>query len=193
MAKQLFRNVEYTRTKVKNNILKVWRETTEEQKHDWYLEANDFCNELSERYCVSNSIVIGILSALSPLKKWEQNKIITEQLLETKDAGHMRMLVNKALDILETKASDEEILKILNGKKISSFYLNIKYPNKYNAVIDRHSLSVAIGRKISDEEYAMTKNQYDFFENCYEYASKEIGVTPSILQSATWLKWRELN
>lgn len=189
---QRFNNNILTRTKTVNNILRVYSKTSIDQRNDWYSEANDFCLDLSERYHISNSIVIGILSALSPLKKWDQNKKITEDLIENKDCRQMRIFVGKALAILESDGTDKSILKILNGKKISAFYLNIKYPeNNDTSTIDRHSLSIALGYKINDSEYNMTKIQYKFFVDCYKIASKKANTTLLLMQSSTWQYFRE--
>lgn len=194
MKTQQFRGKTLTRTKTINNILRVYNKTTTQERYNWYKEANEFCQSLSEIYNLDNSKVIGILSALSPLKTWEQNKKITEDLIVNKDCGQMRVFVGKSLAILEAETSDDNILKILNGKKISAFYLNIKYPDTSDRItIDRHALSIALGYKIKDEEYTMTKLQYKFFVHCYKIASEKVNISPLIMQSSTWLIFRKNN
>jgi len=193
MKKQVFKNIELSRTIVKNNILKVWNNCSESHKFDWYKEANVFCEDLAIEYNIEKEIVIGILAALSPLKQWEINKRITIDFLNNGDCGQIKQFVKKASTILETAKNEDDILNILKGNKISSFYLNIKYYDKNNIVtIDRHALSIALGRKIKESDYAgMTTKQYLFFQECYIYAANILNINVLLLQSATWVRFRE--
>jgi hypothetical protein len=127
------------------------------------------------------------------MKFWEQNKLLAAQLVSTGRAGHMKVFVNKALAIGRAD-SESDILRILSGKKIQAFYLNIRYPEKViNLTIDRHALSVALGHWSTPEEYTgMTVKQYAFFSECYRHAAAKLGVTPLLVQSATWLVWRRI-
>ena len=114
------------------------------------------------------------------------------------NCGHMTSCVNKARQIknvteLYSDSADKEIWDILNGNKTQRFYWCIKYPlsRKY-VVIDRHSLSVALGRVATDKEMSMTDNHYQFFEDCYKRTADELGIIPSYLQSVTWEAWIRL-
>lgn len=193
---QVFKGEILTRTKIKNNILKMWDLTQADERHDWYLEAFRYGVELSSKtgHTISVSKACGVIAALSPLKSWELNKKIAKDMLETRDCGQMGIFKKKALDIMDSDGSDESILDILNGRKISAFYLNIKYPNKANNVtIDRHALSVALGYRTTDQDYAgMTANQYEFFVQCFILAAVQVNVSPLIMQSATWVRFRKI-
>ena len=151
-----------TRTVIKNNILRIWNLTEGEERRDWYGEALDWATAHADDIGVSK--VCGVIAALSPVKTWEQNLVCAKDMLETGDCGHMQQFKDKADRILKSDGSDEAILDILNGNKISAFYLNIRYPNKANAItIDRHALSVALGRWVTDSDYqGMTGKQYEF-------------------------------
>lgn len=197
-----FKGQKITRTKCKNNILKIYNQTSEDERYDWYQEANDYAETIARKMGAWNysgkllniKRVCGVIAALSPVKSWSENKRVAKQLIETGECGHMKQFVGKAKRILECDGSDEAILAILNGRKISAFYLNIAYPNKANNVtIDRHALSVALGYWVTDEDYrGMTANQYNFFVQCYVLAAMKAEVSPLIMQSATWVKWRKI-
>lgn len=194
-----FKGQTLTRTKVKNNILKVYNLTTEEERYDWYQEANEYSEVISKYISKDNSIkdkrkACGVIAALSPVKTWKENKRQALQFIETGDCGHMKQFKDKAARIIDCDGSDEEILAILNGRKISAFYLNIMYPNKANNVtIDRHALSVALGYWVTDDDYSgITANQYAFFVQCYILASVKADVSPLVMQSSTWLRWRKI-
>lgn len=200
--KQVFKGQTLSRTKVKNNILKIWELTEEGDRFDWYTEANSFCKQFDNSLQVLHqpkgevihSIACGVVAALSPVKTWEQNLKCAIQMLETGDCGHMKQFKDKAKRIIKSDGTDEAILDILNGNKISAFYLNIKYPEKANVTtIDRHALSIALGRWVTEEDYrGMTTNQYEFFVQCYALAAMKVNVSPLLMQSATWVKWRKI-
>ena len=185
-----FKGEKLTRTVVKNRIVKLFNETTNEQRYDWYQEAKDFAATLN----TSHSKAIGVIAALSPVKTWSQNKVCAESFINGGSSYHMKQFEDKAARILASDGSDEAILTILNGRKISAFYLNIKYPQSgQNVTIDRHALSIALNRWVTDKEYSgMTANQYVFFQQCYILAAVELGTTPLIAQSATWVRFREI-
>ena len=146
MKAQIFKGKVLSRTVVKNNILKIWDLTSQEERSDWYQEAHDWAKALGLVHNISTPKVCGVIAALSPLKTWEQNLKIARDLILTGDCGHMGAFKKKAIDIVHSSGHDSEIVRILNGNKITSFYLNIKYPDRISEVtIDRHALSIALG------------------------------------------------
>jgi len=189
MDKQIiFKANKLSRTTVKNNILNTYRSSKDNS--NWYAEALEFCTEVAIDNKVQINSVVGVVSALSPRKNWIMNKKIAVDLIKTNDCGHMKVFVQKARDCL-TSNTDKQILKVLNGKKISSFYLNIRYPDRIGTVtIDRHAIAVAIGRTATNEELSLTDKQYKFFEDTYKYTAQMLGITPQLLQSITWETWR---
>ena len=193
MNKQVYKNVNLSRTKVKNNILKIWAQTYESERFDWYECAHNFAKNNTKNE-VELSKFIGVIAALSPLKSWSQNKTLAYEVYNGKKTGHMVQFINKALNILNSDGKDCTILDILKGNKISSFYLNIRYFNDFQHVtIDRHALSIALGHKITNIEYSgITSKQYNFFVQCYIFTAKSLKINPLLLQSSTWVKYRTL-
>tara|TARA_R100000734_G_C3317888_1_gene111421 strand:- start:787 stop:1389 length:603 start_codon:yes stop_codon:yes gene_type:complete len=183
-----------SRTKVKNNILKIYSLSDKSDRYDWYAEAHAFCKSLSSDYDIPVSVACGIVSALSPLKSWEQNKKCAIQFIETGDGKHMKAFVKKAEDIINCDGCEDCIKSILKGRKIVSFFENMLHPDKADMVtIDRHALSVALGRWIKEEDYAsMTNNQYNFFRDTYKYTANILGISPILLQSSTWERFRKI-
>jgi hypothetical protein len=51
---------------------------------------------------------------------------------------------------------------------------------------------VALGRVATDEEQALSKSQYKFFEDCYKWTADSLGIRPLLLQSITWEMWRKI-
>ena len=196
-------DVTYSRTKIKNNIIKTYNQKTQSELNDWYQEAHDFGIEVSGMFKgVSKRQVLGIISALSPLKEWNKNKELAVDLILTGTCGHMKLNIQKARDILAIKGSsfrdgdamvlDFKIRKILNGEKTKAFYSNMTYPKGNGVTIDRHAIAIAIGRNATDKEQAISKQVYTFIENCYIMVAETLGLAPLHLQSITWQTWKRI-
>ena len=201
-------DVTYSRTKIKNNIIKTYNKKTESELNDWYQEAHDFGCDVSGMFKdVSKRQVLGIISALSPLKEWNKNKELAVDLILTGNAGHMKRNVQKARDILSIPDNlnstdspitnnyllDLEIKTILNGEKTKRFYDNMVYPKRSDGVtVDRHAIAIAIGRTATNKEQAISKDVYTFIEKCYIMTSETLGLAPLHLQSITWQTWKRV-
>jgi len=161
-----FKGKRLSRARVKNNILKVYNKA--DAHTDWYVDAHAFCKGLSIKYNRPLSVVVGIVSALSPLKTWDKNKEIAEYYLQTNSVlkGGKYINFTKQCDkvlqldrcwLIWNKVTDEGIQYILKGEKTKSFYLNIMHPSQESKVtVDRHAIAVALGRVATDEEQALT-------------------------------------
>jgi len=208
MAQQ-FKNETLTRTKVKNNILEIWNQSSEEDRYDWYGKANQFARGLADLQTVGLSTgddvarVCGVIAALSPMCSWDINKRLALQMVTEAKLLNVWVIADsmpclksnskKAAAILLSDGSDSAILDILKGPKTSAFFLNIMYPDKaISLTMDRHAISIAVGRKLPKDKMLMTAKQYDFFQECYRWTAAKLGVNPLILQSATWLVWRKI-
>jgi len=192
---------EYSRTKIKNNILRVYADSLESEKNDWYREAHQWAVDVSKflwsfkRINVSVKQVLGITSALSPLKEWEKNKELTVDFILTGDCGHMKNNKLKAdkIRMAHSSINDDTILKILNGKKTQRFYMNMVHPDDGTGVtVDRHAIAIAIGRTATEIEQALTPKKYTFIEKCYKMTADALGLTPLHLQSITWQAWKRI-
>lgn len=189
--KQVFKNVELSRTKVVNNILKVYDLCSDSDKYDWYQEANNFASILHQNI----NIACGVIASLSPMVTWDINKRLAKMafICDPERMKCIKIGAYKAKAIIDSDGNEQTILKILNGNKIKSFYLNIRYPDKAIALtIDRHALSIALNQKYTDELYrSMTAKQYEFFSQCYRHAAAKRNINPLIMQSATWVYYRK--
>ena len=189
---------EYSRTVIKNNILKVYKVSADYERNDWYREAHNFGVEVSsfmksfKNIDVSVNQVLGVVSALSPLKEWSKNKEIAMDFILTGDCGHMGANKRKARQILDCNGSDDEILKILSGPKTSRFYMNMMYPDGTGVTVDRHAIAIAIGRTATDKEQSLTPKAYEFIEKCYIMTAETLGLDPLHLQSITWQTWKRI-
>lgn len=206
-----------TTQKVVNNILRVYNSANEDEKLEfWYKDAFDFCFNLAVSYNIrdkkksekmSLAQVCGIVAALSPLTSWERNKQLAVEFFDLLDVGRpndlkcLGLSKEKALKIAalpkyhKTLVDQNLIFEVLNGRKICAFFENILHFKTSNKVtVDRHALSICLGFKLSTkqfESHSTTKNQYQFFSNCYLIAAKKLGISPLQVQSVTWVVWRD--
>ena len=196
---------DYSKTKIKNNIMKTYLLRIEEENNHWYQEANDWSVEVSKFLLsfkgqnVSVQQVLGVVSALSPMQEWNKNKEIAIELIMTGDCGYMERGKQKARDILAIPkmlgihSLDSEIKSILNGEKTKTFYENMVYPTRSSGVtVDRHAISIAIGHIADDKEQSISKDVYTFIEKCYIMVSETLGLAPLHLQSITWQTWKRI-
>lgn len=194
MNKQKFKGTTLYRKRCIDNILRVYKNNQFEGGESWYAEANKLAQRLAKQYGVGVLQVSGVIASLSPLKTWEENKKLATQFLAEGDAKHTRAMVKKAKAIVSNTEDRDFILTTLNGNKISSFFENIAYPNEVKtATIDRHAISICLGRSIVEREgVGITDKQYEFFVSCYKDASNILDTIPNVVQSVTWVKWRKL-
>ena len=194
---------DYSKTKIKNNIMKTYLLRIEKENNHWYQEANEWAVEVSEFLLsftgqnVSRQQVLGVVSALSPMQEWNKNKEIAIELIMTGNCGYMERGKQKARDILKLPSVviciDTEIKSILNGEKTKTFYENMVYPTRSSGVtVDRHAISIAIGRIADDKEQAISTRAYKFIEECYIATAEKLGLTPLHLQSITWQAWKRI-
>ena len=188
-----FKGARLSRTTVKNNIIKVFNQSLKEEHFDWYSDTNDFTKTVATTHKIRMDKVAGIISALSPLKEWNKNKEIAVDLITTRKCGHTKVMVKKALDIMDNDLNSSQTMGVLNGNKISAFFMNISEPTNPNHVtVDRHAIAVALGRNATDKEQQLSDNQYKFFEDAYIWTALQLGLRPSLLQSITWVAWKRI-
>ena len=171
------------------NIINFYEKTDEEHRYDWYQEARLMCEHESSKsgYDVIN--IIGVLAALSPLKSWDENVRLMRLFLNGKFGGHFGMQINKAKKILIDINKPDEISKVLSGRKTSSFFWNIYDVDKTDVVtVDRHAIKIASNTTLD----TVSNKRYSLIEKAYIEAGRLLNVKPQIVQSATWLKYREL-
>jgi hypothetical protein len=195
--KQKFKGSTLYRKRCVDNILKVYNDSSvSHEGYDWYKDAHKLADSLAREFGLTTLQVAGIIASLSPLKSWYENKRIARQFIASGYGKHTSKFIAKAeqIKLYDSDYPREFILTTLNGNKIQNFFLNIAYPNADTHVtIDRHSISVALGRSIQEHEGRnLTDKQYEFLASCYRDASTKLGILPNQLQAVTWVKWREI-
>lgn len=130
----------------------------------------------------------GVLSALSPLKKWPQNVAIARRSVETGVAqGSMPVHMAIAQRILD----GEHPLDVMRGDKTRAFCAAIACAGKTDiATIDRHAHDVAMGRVFTDDTRRIGKRVYRDMAAAYAVAARQAGMTVNEAQATAWVTWR---
>lgn len=118
-SNQIFEKIDY------------WYNKGDKASENWYSEAFAFCYNLSLIHGIPVRVVVGILSSLSVLKRWEQNKEMTETFLECQECKHTTTkaqkahtiyMISKVNPLLKEIVQDSHIMLFLGGLKTKAFY-----------------------------------------------------------------------
>jgi hypothetical protein len=181
-------------TKMTNRIIKMYM-LGNKADAGWYQNAYRISCELAQKHSTQTERVAGVIAALSPLKRWDKNIQLADDLLSGRKVGHTTAMVNKANKV--ASADIKDIPTILNGNKITDFYSNIINPTCKNRVtIDRHAIMIAMGGvHIGKEDLISLSNtdkKYTAIADAYRRAAKKLGVRPLEVQAVTWVVWRKV-
>ena len=187
-----------TDTPSTRNITRLFRTATTEQivaGAAWYEDAYAVASALAVKNGVTVEIAAGVIAAVSPLNSWGANVNLAARILAAGglSSGYLTLGLNKATAIL--KGAD--ILKTLNGEKISNFYLSIVSQGRKGVCIDRHSWSLSVNVRYAEGNIPNIKGKrYAAAVAAHVQAAKilsrEYGfeITPAQVQSVTWKLWR---
>lgn len=201
------------------NIVAIYRLATPEEKRDgvvWYATALAECNRIALDYEVPLHIVVGVCAALSPNNRWERNIINTRDLVQayTKGDGIESFKVStyhtmkaKAWGIMDALLecyvlgkpvlTEAEVIAILNGQKIISFFQNIMGYD--TCTIDGHARNIAYNvRESLTGSISIGKKEYATLQAEYVKAGKKVRLNGRALkafemQAITWVAWRRIH
>ena len=193
------------------NIVKIYKQATESEITEgmnWYSNANQYCQEISDKTNNEISVehVAGVTSALSIRNEWSRNKLDTFNLVvayhnlkKVDDVSVCTFTQNKhkAIKILESSALN--IDSILSGLKTQNFKRNI-CGDTSAITVDGHAFFIACGLvnplsktpSLSPKNYKLLQKVY---RDATKYINKELGLNyvPMQLQAITWLVYKRLN
>lgn len=161
---------------------------------EWYFQAHNICQDMSDEYNQPLEVVCGILSALSPQKSWQHNLELTNEFFETggKVCKHMINNRTKAKLIYQNykayKDGKSFVERILKGDKTVNFFNNILNPlDKSYCCLDTHMISICTGNTKLDR---ITTKQYDFLKKeCIKFALTQ-KMIPCEVQATLWVQYR---
>lgn len=189
---------------LKHNLSIILNQATaSELNHaaNWYREARLFCYNISDLYGVSFKKTCAIMAAMSPRNKWERNKTDTENfvkfklgLTEENIFATYGKMVGKAHSIFDADTdSVNEMLRLLNGPKISAFFLNIYDVENNGVTVDTWIHLAALNQYIPiDKRPSLSKADYNAISDAIKELASENAMTAPSAQAAIWLAFKRL-
>jgi hypothetical protein len=193
-----------------DNILAVYRQATPDEKRDgvvWYAEALASCMNISNDTSVPLHIVVGVCAALSPNNKWDRNvqnardlivAFINGDYIDSVKVSTYHAMKRKAWGILEAMPDHDEVIALLNGQKIVSFYRNIMGDD--TCTIDGHARNIYYAKRegLTSDKSNVGKREYAEIQAAYVKAGKKVRLNGRPLkafemQAITWVAWRRIH
>ena len=188
------------------NIIAIYRlAKPNEVKHGmtWYHKALADCKGVASRLELPLHIVVGVVASLSPNNKWERNTInafdLCNAFINGNDMDSVKVstyhaMKRKAWHILEEMPTYDEVVAILNGKKIVSFYKNIM-GDESEITIDGHARNIYYNDRqgLTTPNTNIRKLEYIDIQKAYKRASKKLGIKAYELQAITWVAWKRIH
>jgi len=182
---------------IKNNLESYYLASDRKQRKQgkqWYKEAQKFVKEVSKKYNIEPFRVAGVVSALSPRNKWDQNKKDSIKVIEAyknkvpkEDIKVCNTHTNKkkAFDIL--KKGDEITAK---SPKTHSFAMNIGLLSPDHITIDSWHIRACLtkakdGREKTQE--SITSVQYRRLEALTTQLARKYKLKGYEFQAIVWV------
>jgi len=175
---------------------------------EWYDRAKRLAHRLANQYGCTFEQAVGVIAALSPNNRWTRNCIDAESMIQAWAVGVDPEAVkvctygamrSKAAQILSLTSPDREtIAGILNGRKITAFFLSIA--GVHDAVcVDGHAYAVWVGQRITTTNTpSLGVKLYAEIARAYCLVAKRSvslcgeQLTPAQVQAVTWVTYRRL-
>lgn len=193
------------------NIIATFHNATPEETRDgivWYAAAQQSCERIARDNNLPLNIVVGVVAAISPNNRWERNIADAGNLVaaflngdgpdDVKVSCYNAMKA-KAFRILEAMPeTDAEIVTILNGQKIVSFFCNIIGHD--TCTVDGHALNIARAERVglTSAKTNIGKKLYAELQEAYAEAGRRVTVNGRPLkafemQAITWVAWKRIH
>jgi hypothetical protein len=161
--------------------------------NQWYEGAHSEAVRIAALSGFSVSQASGIIAALSPMKAWADNLKLAERVALGDFSGHTGVQLDKCRAIIEGRPPEQ----VLGGRKTIAFYWSILNSGKCDHVtVDRHIISAAFGRKLTDRELATThrpRTQYTQIERTVQSIASDRGAFAAQVQATIWTTWIKQN
>jgi hypothetical protein len=158
-----------------------------ESGKDWYKTANNICTDIAKEFNTTTEIVAGVISALSPRNKWEQN---------IKDARSVFQAINNNLEPSDIKVctfnkNKNKAFLIAKGeveitdksRKTFSFVNNIAHLNNSFITVDVWHLRACFGITINK---SINKTVYEQIEKLTLRKAKKHKLNGFEYQAIVW-------
>jgi 8-oxo-dGTP pyrophosphatase MutT (NUDIX family) len=192
-----------------NNIIDHFDRATPQdldQGGSWYSGAHAATKLFAQASGLSNNQVAGLIANYSPNTAWPTNLLNTASAIDKGEGvggeGSGFFATDRQRQNANKIMAGSDYKDILKGPKIRDFAHLIEHggdedPSQTHAVIDRHAMSVATGRRLTDDELdsapISTPHYYNHVVAQYKKAADVLSeregraISPHQVQATTWL------
>jgi hypothetical protein len=166
---------------------------------EWYARARRVALDIDATYGGGVERAAAVIAVLSPRLSWSHNVRLAWQAYAQGEDWHKLPCLTASSDKAYALVTGEAPDTVVSGPKVTAFWRTICDPaGSHTAVVDRHAISVALGRNVGDAEMGRWNRGkgYAAVAECYVRAarilSRETGqhLTASDVQAITWTYWR---
>ena len=180
-----------TMSRMVSNIVDTVLSATPAQEStgaEWYSHANFIASAIAHGTEYTTREIAGIIAALSPQTKWEDNvRLAIMAVKNGRASGHINSQIAKADAILQGMRPED----ILNGQKETAFFHNIaEFDSGEFVTIDRHAHDIAVGERFGNEDRGLSaQNRYRHISRAYRIAGEILGMPAHHAQAIAWQVW----
>lgn len=153
----------------------------------WYKDAHNYAVELSDYSGLTIEQTAGIIAACSIQTRWDKNLIDAGNIVNHLPIYGLGIRQDKSIAIRDLNgdeaASKVAILGILNGPKITSFFLNILDPENSTAV----TIDTWMRKALKIEQKSVKGTRYEDAVIAVQTVASQYGMTPLKLQALIWV------
>jgi len=156
----------------------------------WYPKANEICVEYAKEFKTTSFVVAGVISALSPRNKWEQNIIDTHKVFkavqEGKEANDIKVCTfhTNKFKAFEIAKATRTISK--DSQKTYAFVHNIGYLDSRYVTIDVWHLRACFNKTMG----TCGKVAYEQIQKLTLKKAHKLGLTGYEYQAIIWASIR---
>ncbi len=184
---------------INNNIDLYFEASTAQEKLigiNWYKDANKITKDLANKYNTSAFIVAGVISALSPRNKWEQNIKDAEKVLKAVGEG----LTPEDIKVCTFHKNKYKAFAIAKGEisitdkslKTFSFVHNISYLDAERVTVDIWALRAVFNKTINIKSASIGRLAYKQIEEVFINKAYDLGLKGYELQAILWVTAQRL-
>lgn len=159
----------------------------------WYKDAHQQADDIRGKLTVLQCA--GIIAALSPGLRWENNIEAAERIIKGRSLKGLGIRWYDGVKKARRIKRGENPSVVVQGNKTRAFMALLANPdNAVSVCIDGHAYAIAVGRRIPlDEIPPITDSLYNKLSADYLTVARAIGILPCQLQAITWVTWRRLH
>lgn len=175
---------------------------------EWYARAERLGHRLANEYGCTFEQAVGVIAALSPNNRWARNCADAEAMIQAWAVGADPETVTvctygvnraKAATILAmAEPSQAAIAAVLNGRKVTAFFLSIT--GRTDAVcVDGHAYAIWMGQRVpTTKTPSLGVKLYAEIARAYCLVAKRSAalcgeqLTPAQVQAVTWVTYRRM-